>query len=348
MPDAYALSKRFSKFLRVTDVTDGLDALGRADHAASTPPSARSGWAALLGPRRHHARRARRPHDADRSPAKKPCASTASGRRWAAGPPSSSSTSRPAASSSPPSTARARPAIWGSNNSMDMQAAGVAGIVTDGHCRDTDEIILQKIPVACRGIGRTIIPGRVELMDINVPVGCGGVMVRPNDIVGCDWDGCRRRPARGRRRRAGHRRADRRRRQESPPPPLRQDRPHARRNGRLGIRRRVLQGPALTPNKPTHRPPDSARRHRDRARRPRPCRPATRRRHRPCPDAAPPPIIPASARSLPARSGQISVRTSEPTHAWAVHRATPRSIRPPVRKMTNDETRMTKSMTKSE
>ena len=43
--------------------------------------------------------------------------------------------------------------------------------------------------MACRGIGRTIIPGRVELMDVDVPVGCGGVLVRPGDIVGCDWDG---------------------------------------------------------------------------------------------------------------------------------------------------------------
>jgi regulator of RNase E activity RraA len=78
---------------------------------------------------------------------------------------------------------------WGSNNSMDMQSRGVAGILTDGFARDTDEIILQKNPVASRGIGRTIIPGRVELMDVDVPVGCGGVMVRPGDIIGCDWDG---------------------------------------------------------------------------------------------------------------------------------------------------------------
>jgi 4-hydroxy-4-methyl-2-oxoglutarate aldolase len=78
---------------------------------------------------------------------------------------------------------------WGSNNSMGMQTNGVVGIVTDGNARDTDEIVLQKNPVACRGIGRTIIPGRVELMDVNVPVACGGVMVRPGDIVGCDWDG---------------------------------------------------------------------------------------------------------------------------------------------------------------
>ncbi len=48
---------------------------------------------------------------------------------------------------------------------------------------------MQQNPVACRGIDRTIIPGRGELMDVDQPVGCGGVLVRPGDIVGCDWDG---------------------------------------------------------------------------------------------------------------------------------------------------------------
>jgi regulator of RNase E activity RraA len=78
---------------------------------------------------------------------------------------------------------------WGSNNSMGVQAAGAGGIVTEGNCRDTDEVILQQTPVACRAIGRPIIPGRVELVDLNVPVGLGGALVRPGDIVGCDWDG---------------------------------------------------------------------------------------------------------------------------------------------------------------
>src|SRR5919202_2535877 len=76
---------------------------------------------------------------------------------------------------------------WGSNNSMGMQAAGAVGIVTEGNCRDTDEVILQKTPVACAGIGRPIIPGRVELVDLEVPVGCGGVLVRPRDIAGGRW-----------------------------------------------------------------------------------------------------------------------------------------------------------------
>ena len=72
---------------------------------------------------------------------------------------------------------------------MGVQALGAVGIVTDGNCRDTDEVIMQRTPVACAGIGRPIIPGRTELEAVQVPVSCGGVFVRPGDIVGCDWDG---------------------------------------------------------------------------------------------------------------------------------------------------------------
>jgi regulator of RNase E activity RraA len=79
--------------------------------------------------------------------------------------------------------------IWGSNNSMDMIARGAVGIVTDGYCRDTDEVIRQRTPVACRARGRTIIPGRVTFTGVNEPVACGNVLVRRGDIVGCDGDG---------------------------------------------------------------------------------------------------------------------------------------------------------------
>jgi regulator of RNase E activity RraA len=79
--------------------------------------------------------------------------------------------------------------IWGSNNSMEMIALGAVGIVTDGYCRDTDEVIRQRTPVACRARGRTIIPGRVTFTGVNEPVACGNVLVRQGDIVGCDGDG---------------------------------------------------------------------------------------------------------------------------------------------------------------
>jgi regulator of RNase E activity RraA len=58
---------------------------------------------------------------------------------------------------------------WGSNNTMDLHSKGAVGIVSDGQCRDTDEVMMQQTPVACRGIGRPIIPGRAILADVVVP-----------------------------------------------------------------------------------------------------------------------------------------------------------------------------------
>jgi len=79
--------------------------------------------------------------------------------------------------------------FWGSNNSLGAVAAGAVGIITDGYCRDTAEIALQRTPVCARARGRTIIPGRIEVAEVQARIGCGGVQVRPGDIVGCDDDG---------------------------------------------------------------------------------------------------------------------------------------------------------------
>jgi 4-hydroxy-4-methyl-2-oxoglutarate aldolase len=79
--------------------------------------------------------------------------------------------------------------FWGSANSLGMMERGAVGIVTDGCCRDTAEIALQKTPVCARARGRTIIPGRIEVVEVQAKIGCGGVQVRPGDIVGCDDDG---------------------------------------------------------------------------------------------------------------------------------------------------------------
>jgi 4-hydroxy-4-methyl-2-oxoglutarate aldolase len=79
--------------------------------------------------------------------------------------------------------------FWGSANSLGMVAQGAVGIVTDGYCRDTGELTLQKTPICARARGRTIIPGRIELVEVQTRIGCGGVQVRPGDLVGCDDDG---------------------------------------------------------------------------------------------------------------------------------------------------------------
>lgn len=79
--------------------------------------------------------------------------------------------------------------FWGSNNALDCVAAGAVGIITDGFCRDTYEVALQKTPVCARARGRTIIPGRIMTVEAQTTIACGGAQVQPGDIVGCDDDG---------------------------------------------------------------------------------------------------------------------------------------------------------------
>lgn len=79
--------------------------------------------------------------------------------------------------------------FWGSENTLGVMERGGVGIVTNGQCRDTGEVTLQKTPVACKSRGRTIIPGRIEVVELQSTIGLGGAQVRPGDIVGCDDDG---------------------------------------------------------------------------------------------------------------------------------------------------------------
>ncbi len=77
----------------------------------------------------------------------------------------------------------------GSNNCLKWMNKGVVGVVTNGGARDTDELIKQHCPVYCRFVSRGFKPGRLELDAIDIPVNCGGVLVRPGDVVVADGDG---------------------------------------------------------------------------------------------------------------------------------------------------------------
>ncbi len=64
------------------------------------------------------------------------------------------------------------------------------GIVIDGGCRDSDEVILQRIPVYQRASTRGIDPGRIVIESYNTPVNIGGgVLVMPGDIIVADKEG---------------------------------------------------------------------------------------------------------------------------------------------------------------
>jgi regulator of RNase E activity RraA len=77
----------------------------------------------------------------------------------------------------------------GSSNILAWKKRGMLGVITTGGLADTDEIINEKVPVYYRRPARGLRPGRNELESVNRPINCGGVLVRPGDVVIADGDG---------------------------------------------------------------------------------------------------------------------------------------------------------------
>jgi len=81
-------------------------------------------------------------------------------------------------------------AIVGSNNSLQAIKRGARGfVVANGAVRDTDELILQKVPVWCQAITQDMVQARIQFDAKQVPVSVGGVRVCPGDIIVADGDG---------------------------------------------------------------------------------------------------------------------------------------------------------------
>lgn len=79
--------------------------------------------------------------------------------------------------------------LTGSENTFGRLNDGARGFVTNGGVRDTDEIILEKVPFWSRHIGQTTGLARLQFDAKNIPVAVGGVQVRPGDMVVADGDG---------------------------------------------------------------------------------------------------------------------------------------------------------------
>jgi regulator of RNase E activity RraA len=70
-----------------------------------------------------------------------------------------------------------------------LMKRGVAGVVTDGGFRDSQEISKLAIPAFhCRPSAPTNLTLH-QALDINVPIGCGDVAVWPGDVLVGDHDG---------------------------------------------------------------------------------------------------------------------------------------------------------------
>lgn len=82
-----------------------------------------------------------------------------------------------------------RVAPWGELLSTAARARGAAGCVTDGLVRDLRFIRGMQFPVFAGGVGPLDSKGRGMVMQIEVPVECGGVRVCPGDWLFGDVDG---------------------------------------------------------------------------------------------------------------------------------------------------------------
>lgn len=78
--------------------------------------------------------------------------------------------------------------VWGEVLSVAAMSRGVAGLVLDGSVRDLAAIRALDFPVLARG---TCLRGTVKETPgaVDVPIACGGAMVRPGDIIVGDESG---------------------------------------------------------------------------------------------------------------------------------------------------------------
>ncbi|HLI34820.1 MAG TPA: RraA family protein [Terriglobia bacterium] len=82
-----------------------------------------------------------------------------------------------------------RNAPWGELLSTAARARGARGAVIDGLVRDVKKIQQLGFPVFAAGIKPVDSKGRGLVMDYNVPVQCGGIVIHPGDLIFADYDG---------------------------------------------------------------------------------------------------------------------------------------------------------------
>jgi 4-hydroxy-4-methyl-2-oxoglutarate aldolase len=80
-------------------------------------------------------------------------------------------------------------APWGELMSTVAKARGCVGCVCDSQIRDCNRIIDMDFPVYYTGIRPLDSMGRGRVMEYDVPVSCGDVVVRPGELVFADFDG---------------------------------------------------------------------------------------------------------------------------------------------------------------
>jgi len=80
--------------------------------------------------------------------------------------------------------------LMGSENTLGALLRGCRGFVMNGSgIRDTDETIMQKIPVWSHFVSQSMVQCKIQFDQKDVPVNIGGVTVVPGDVIVADGDG---------------------------------------------------------------------------------------------------------------------------------------------------------------
>ncbi len=78
---------------------------------------------------------------------------------------------------------------WGELLATASRYRGAVGIVADAYTRDTLKLIEMQFPTFTAGISAYDSLGRIEVDQVGVPIQCGGVTVKQDDLLLADYDG---------------------------------------------------------------------------------------------------------------------------------------------------------------
>jgi 3-hexulose-6-phosphate synthase / 6-phospho-3-hexuloisomerase len=78
---------------------------------------------------------------------------------------------------------------WGDLASTAAKEKGLEGVVVDGASRDSDEIAKIQFPVFSRHITPRTGKRRTKMLEMNGEIQCGGIRVRPGDVIVADRTG---------------------------------------------------------------------------------------------------------------------------------------------------------------